>query len=230
VAHRRTTRPLRIAVLNDYPLVVAGVAALLAPYSDRVEVVEQGTDHHLAHDVDLVLYDTYGAADRAGPTIRRILRQASGALVVFSWSSEPRLVQDALEAGAAGFLSKTLPPEALVARLEQIHRGAVMTLSETVNGLARLHAGWPGAEEGLTARESEVVALIARGLSNKDIAERSFLSINSVKTYIRTAYRKMGVATRPQAVLWALRHGFDPELSPDRVRRLRPVSREAAGS
>ena len=70
---------------------------------------------------------------------------------------------------------------------------------------------WPGKEHGLTVRESEIVALITQGLSNQEIAERSYLSINSVKTYIRTAYRKMGVERRSQAVLWGIRHGFEPD-------------------
>ena len=70
------------------------------------------------------------------------------------------------------------------------------------------------ATHHLSTRETEIVALIVRGLSNQEIAEAAYLSINSVKTYIRTAYRKMGVKTRPQAVLWLLRNGFDPEARP----------------
>ena len=73
---------------------------------------------------------------------------------------------------------------------------------------------WPGREFGLTEREAEVLALITQGLSNQEIAERSYLSINSVKTYIRTAYRKIGVTRRSQAVVWGMKHGFEP----DRVR------------
>ena len=63
---------------------------------------------------------------------------------------------------------------------------------------------WPGRSIGLTPREAEIIALIAHGLSNEEIAERAFLSINSVKTYIRTAYRKMKVTSRSQAVLWGV--------------------------
>ena len=67
----------------------------------------------------------------------------------------------------------------------------------------------------LSARETEIVALIVRGLSNQEIAEAAFLSINSVKTYIRTAYKKMGVTRRSQAVVWAIQHGFEPEEAED---------------
>ena len=70
---------------------------------------------------------------------------------------------------------------------------------------------WPGRSHGLTARESEVMALIAQGLTNQEIAERAYLSVNSVKTHIRSAYRKIGVERRSQAVLWATRNGFLPD-------------------
>ena len=211
-------RPIRIAVLNDFAVVIAGVTAMLAPYRDRVVVVERGTDHTVHADVDLILYDTFGVADHTPTEVRAILQSGSARLVVFSWTTDPRLVQQALEAGAAGFLAKSMSPEQVVARLEEIRDGVLVTPTRPGERSIRRGNDWPGAEHGLTPRESEIVALIARGLSNRDIAERSYLSINSVKTYIRTAYRKMGVKTRPQAVLWLVRNGFDPEeLAQERV-------------
>lgn len=72
---------------------------------------------------------------------------------------------------------------------------------------------WPGKEHGLTTRESDIVLLIAHGLSNQDISDRLYLSINSVKSYIRLAYRKMScVESRTQAVIWAIQHGFRPDI------------------
>lgn len=67
---------------------------------------------------------------------------------------------------------------------------------------------WPGRREGLTVRESDILLLVAHGLCNQDISDRLFLSINSIKSYIRSAYRKMGVESRSQAVLWGIDHGF----------------------
>ena len=72
---------------------------------------------------------------------------------------------------------------------------------------------------GLTPREAEILALITQGLSNQEIAARAFLSINSVKTYIRTAYRKINVASRSQAVLWGVDNGFKP----DKLRTIDPA-------
>ena len=67
---------------------------------------------------------------------------------------------------------------------------------------------WPGREEGLTEREAEIIALITQGKSNDEIAAVSYLSKNSIKSYIRSAYRKIGVTSRTQAVLWGVDHGF----------------------
>jgi DNA-binding CsgD family transcriptional regulator len=78
--------------------------------------------------------------------------------------------------------------------------------TRSVNG-----ADWPGRTEGLSDRESEVLALITQGLSNADVARLTYLSPNTVKSYIRTIYRKIGVASRTQAVLWGISNGFAPD-------------------
>ncbi len=95
----------------------------------------------------------------------------------------------------------------LVEALEQIHAGELVLAPELADDDAAKGA-WPGQEQGLTARESEIIALITDGLSNTDIAARTYLSINSVKSYIRSAYRTMGVSSRSQAVLGGIDHGF----------------------
>ncbi|WP_198150859.1 helix-turn-helix domain-containing protein, partial [Dietzia papillomatosis] len=103
-----------------------------------------------------------------------------------------------------------------------------LTALELVEGIERIAAGqrvtmvgpglsvmrsdrWPAKEAGLSPREAEVIGLIVQGLSNKDIAAQCYLSTNSVKTFIRSAYRKMGVSTRAQAVAWGIEHGLKPD-------------------
>ena len=76
---------------------------------------------------------------------------------------------------------------------------------------------WPGRPEGLSAREAEVVGLITQGFTNDQIARNCFLSINSVKSYIRSACRKLGVERRSQAVRWGVQHGMDPRDQPGRT-------------
>ncbi len=68
---------------------------------------------------------------------------------------------------------------------------------------------WRGEEHGLSQRESEILTLVVRGLRNDEIAETAYLSINTVKTYVRTLYRKIEATSRSQAVRWGMRHGFD---------------------
>jgi DNA-binding CsgD family transcriptional regulator len=67
---------------------------------------------------------------------------------------------------------------------------------------------WPGQEHGLSAREAEMLTFLARGYTNKEIGERSYLSVNTVKTYLRTGYAKIGANSRSQAVAWAIRNGL----------------------
>ena len=100
--------------------------------------------------------------------------------------------------------------------LRAVHSGETV-VSPQLDAGRTAQGDWPGREEGLTAREAEVIALITQGYSNSDIAAMASLSINSVKSYIRSSYRKMGVASRTNAVLWGLDHG----MSPDRM-RVRP--------
>src|SRR6185312_9481894 len=122
------------------------------------------------------------------------------------------LVQDSLEAGVAGYLSKGLEAAELVDAIERIHAGERVLPIGGGTVSPKPESAWPGKEHGLTVREAEIIALITQGLSNQEIADRSYLSINSVKTYIRTAYRKMGVERRSQAVLWGVQHGFQPDV------------------
>ena len=80
---------------------------------------------------------------------------------------------------------------------------------------------WFGESEGLTPRESQVVALIAGGRTNQQIAEECHVTLNTVKTYIRTAYQKMGVYSRTQAVVWCLGHGLE---LPDQLDTFDPIA------
>ena len=82
------------------------------------------------------------------------------------------------------------------------------TLAEQNGASSDLHHDRLGAEVGLSPREIDVLREVVNGLSNHEVADELYLSINSVKTYIRSAYRKVGVTTRAQAVSWCVRNGF----------------------
>ncbi|GCD90887.1 response regulator transcription factor [Nocardioides sp. LS1] len=214
--------PIRLAIVNDYELVVAGVAAMLSPFHERVAVVELDSGMPVISDVDVIFYDTFGQVQGDGIDLEDLVRGSDARVVIFSWNLQPELVARAIDKGASGYLSKGLSGDEVVEAVEAVHAGTVVTPSEA-SPVDRGAAGdWPGREAGLTAREAEVLALITQGLSNQEIAERSYLSINSVKTYIRTAYRKIGVERRAQAVVWGMKHGFEP----DKLRVVETAHRE----
>jgi DNA-binding NarL/FixJ family response regulator len=210
-------RPVRVAVVNDHEIVVAGIASLLQPSDDRVVVVEIVAGLPVLSEVDVILFDTFGQTPGDGVDLEELVQAGPARVAVFSWNTTPALIRRALGRGASAYLSKGWGAEQIVEALERVHAGE-RVVPDGGERAAEAVGTWPGREFGLTAREAEVVALITQGLSNQEIADRTYLSINSVKTYVRTAYRKIGVNRRSQAVGWGVRNGFDP----DRARTIRP--------
>lgn len=206
----RVNAPLRLAIVDDYAVVVAGVASFLA--AERIEVVETGASQPVISDVDIVLYDTFAQVQGSGIDLEDFVRDSGARVVIYSWNLERGLIEQAIAAGARGYLSKVLTGPEIVAALERVMRGEIVILPGDSEASVDGAGDWPGRSAGLTPREAEIIALITQGLSNQEIATRAFLSINSVKTYIRTAYRKIGVERRAQAVLWGIKHGFEPDV------------------
>ena len=205
------SRVIKLAIANDYPLVSAGVAAMLADAPIDVVRVETPLRDH--NDIDIVLYDPCGPGSRppAGPRICPV--GANAKLVIYSWDIQPGVAQRAVRQGAAGCLAKSLPGPVMVGALERIMLGEIVVIAEDGAGSGGGDNGSPMPTDGLSPRETEVLALIAGGLTNLEIAARLYVSINSVKAYIRSAYRKIGVERRTQAVLWGVRQGlaWDPD-------------------
>jgi DNA-binding NarL/FixJ family response regulator len=205
---------IRLAIVNDYEVVVRGLASMLRSYSDRIQVVEADANTHPDSTVDIALFDTFAQSFRDRERIARLVRDPKiGKVVVYTWSADDPSGGGPRVPGIAAYVSKRLAAADLVAALERIHGGDVVRLEDAGRG-SPVGGDWPGREEGLTARESEVLSLITQGLSNNDIVETTMLSINSIKSYIRSAYRKIGVTTRSRAILWGIDHGFQP----DRIR------------
>jgi len=205
-------RPITVAIVDDYDVVVMGVAKILDQYRDRVVVAEIDTNAPVSDPVDVVLYDAFAQPESDQQEIGVLVQNPSARkVVVFTWNFDPALVASAREQGVHGYLSKALPARELVAALEAVHAGEVVVTE--VPGRVRPANGldWPGRGEGLTDRESEILALITQGLSNADVAAHTYLSPNTVKSYIRSMYRKIGVESRTQAVLWGVDHGFVPD-------------------
>jgi DNA-binding NarL/FixJ family response regulator len=208
----RSRPPITLALNDDNHIVVIGVAHMFDQYTDRIEVVELDSTTELEEPVDIALYDAFAQPSTGHADFARLARGTKAAkVVVYTWNFHRQLIEDALANGAAGYLSKALPARRLVEAIEQIHAGTVVV--SAAPGSSRLTVGldWPGRSEGLSERESEVLALIVQGHSNTDICEQMCLSVNTIKTYIRSAYRKIDVTNRVEAVLWGVEHGFRPD-------------------
>jgi DNA-binding NarL/FixJ family response regulator len=200
---------LRLAIVDDYAVVIAGVASFLA--AERVDVVETGASLPVITDVDIVLYDTFGQVDGTGVDLEEFVRDSGAKVVIYSWNLQPPMIREAVAAGARGYLSKVLTGPEIVAALERVMKGEIVILPGDHETSVEGYGDWPGRAAGLSPREAEIVALITQGLTNQQIADRVYLSINSVKTYIRSAYRKIQVERRSQAVLWGVANGFEPD-------------------
>jgi two-component system, NarL family, response regulator LiaR len=204
--------PISVALVDDYDVVLTGLAHMLDRYRDRVVIVEIDANESV-HDVaDIVLYDSFAQPESdiqeisalvANPRARRV--------VVYTWNFHADLVDSARRQGVHGYLSKTLSARDLVAALEAVHAGKTVISDPPRRARSAVGLDWPGRGEGLTDRESEILALITQGKSNAEVAKLTYLSPNTVKSYIRAIYRKIEVDSRTQAVLWGVEHGFTPD-------------------
>ena len=198
----------RIGVLDDSELVLAGLVALLSTPAarDRWATPDRGGRDQRRRrpagaGVDLVLVDPRHLFGRRAALPGR-LDDLGVRVVAFGWQLERAQIRELVARGAAGCLTKRLGAAELVESLAAVRRGETVVRSRSFLGRR------PVADddrERLTSRERETLALIADGLTNQEIAARLYVSINSVKSFIRAAYRKIGVTTRARAVAWQLR-------------------------
>jgi len=214
-------KPIQLALVDDYEVVLAGLAHMFDQYRDRVVIAEIDANKPIAEDVDIALYDSFAQPEADQNDIQVLVDNPHARrVVVYTWSFDDELVDSALRRGASGYLSKTLPARELVEALEAIHAGEVVVTATPPKPSLVVGLDWPGRSEGLTGREAEILALITQGKSNAEVAALTYLSMNSIKSYIRSSYRKIGVNSRTQAVLWGVEHGFKPDYQ--RISHWRP--------
>ena len=213
--------PLRVVLVDDHEMVLQGLKAILARFVGRVRVVGQAVDADQAEGLveslepDIVLSDVRLRGSSGLDLCRRLVeRNPRRRVVVLSAYDDEQYLFQALRAGAAGYLLKRVNGEELVGHLERVAQGETV-VDATMAGraaasAARLQAGefWPGAHLGLTHRESEVLALAVAGLSKRAIAGRLVVGEETVKSHLRSIYRKLQVNDRAGAVAVALREGI----------------------
>jgi DNA-binding NarL/FixJ family response regulator len=214
---------VRVALLNDYDLVVDGLASMLAPFGD-VEVVDRGVGElQIEEPVDVALYDTYGRHSIPWGELRDLVASsATRHVALFTFTLGPELVRRALAEGIDACLWKGMSRGDLADALRRVAKGEQIVSTPGSHG--RVPADgyrWPLAELRLTPRESEVLALLAEGMTNRAIAEAMGLGRETVKSHVREVFLKLGVHTRSEATNRVLR---DPAFA-HQPRHLPPTAR-----
>lgn len=213
---------IRVAIVDDQQLVRAGFAMVIGSQPDLEVVLEAGDgqeaiDRLRGVDVDVVLMDVrMPRVDGISATEAITAAEHGPKVIILTTFDLDEYVLRAIKAGASGFLLKDTPPETMLESIRTVHRGdAVMAPSSTKRLLDHLvqvlpaeERATPAALEMLTEREREVLVLMARGLSNTEIAERLVVAEATVKTHVGRILMKCDARDRVQAVVLAYETGL----------------------
>jgi two-component system, NarL family, sensor kinase len=208
--------PVRLVLVDDHEMVIEGLKAMLAAFKDRVQVVGQAVGADRAVEVvdelqpDVVLCDVRMQGS-SGLDLCKSLRErdAHRKVVMLSVYDDEQYLYQALRVGASGYLLKSINSDELVRQLELAHHGDTVIdpgmAARAADTAARMQRDefWPGARQGLTQRESEILSCMVNGLSNRGIANKLVIGEETVKSHLRAIYRKLGVNDRtrgPHAV------------------------------
>lgn len=208
---------IRVLLVDDHQVVRRGLRTFLEVQGD-IEVVgeaadgQEGVDRARELRPDVILMDVKMPGTDGIEALRLLRDAGSGARVLIVTSfTEQRTVVPALRAGASGYVYKDVDPVALADAIRSVHAGHVLLQSEVAGALLSQDQGGPGSGQGrgntLTDRENEVLAHIADGRSNREIARALVLSEKTVKTHVSNILMKLDLADRTQAALWAVRNG-----------------------
>jgi RNA polymerase sigma factor (sigma-70 family) len=212
---------IRVAIADDQALVRAGFRKILEADSE-IEVVAEAADGLEAVEAarrlapDLVLMDIRMPNLDGLEATRRLLESglATIRVLILTTFGLNEYVYEALHAGASGFLLKDSPPEDLLTAVHVIARGDALLDPAITRAVIeqfarkRIRTDIARKLEDLTTREREVLELLARGLSNAEIAEKFVVSDGTVKTHVASVLRKLGLRDRVQAVIYAYESGL----------------------
>ena len=205
------TDPIRVLIVDDHAMVRKGLLAILKNHPE-LELVGEARDGREAIDCcgqlkpDVVLMDLV-MPELGGVAATRAIHQRWPNIRVIALTSfqEKELVQDALQAGAIGYLLKNVSGDELAEAIRQAHGGRPTLAPEAVQALIQPPAEPATNTAELTRREQEVLALLVKGMSNPEIAERLVISRATVKVHVSSILSKMGVSNRAEAISLALR-------------------------
>jgi DNA-binding NarL/FixJ family response regulator len=202
-------RRIRVLSVDDHPLLSEGIAAIISAQAD-MELVGQATDARSGIEMyrqqhpDVTLLDVR-LPDMNGIDVLMTLRAEfiNARIIMLSTFQGDVEIQRALEAGARGFLLKSMPNRELVAAIRQVHSGKKCVPPQVAAHLAEYLS-----EDNLTAREIEVLGLIAAGNGNRDVADNLSITEDTVKGHVRHIMEKLGAQDRTEAVVIAVRRGI----------------------
>jgi DNA-binding NarL/FixJ family response regulator len=209
--------PIRLVVVDDHPVVREGLRSFLGS-REGLEVVGEADDVDSAVretdrlDPDVVLLDLVLPGGGGVAALPRLLAldPAPRVIVLTSFGGDEQALA-AVRAGASGWLGKDIPPSELEAAIRTVHRGGSVldpAIAGRVLGEVAAPSGGDPELEQLTTREREVLALLGRGLSNRDLAAQLYVAEKTIKTHVSSILAKLHLTDRTQAALFAVRHGL----------------------
>ena len=206
---------IRVFIVDDHPLIRSGLAAMVGAEPDLEHVGEAGSGDEAVRVLpaiapDVVLMDqVMPMLDGIAATEKLSRRLPATKFVILTSLVEPDLVRRAMAAGARGFLLKTASARELVAMIRNVHAGRRVLDADATDALFEApKARSPGGD--LTPRERELLALMARGRNNQEIATGLAIGLPTVKFHVTNIFGKLGVDNRVDAVLTALKHKLVP--------------------
>jgi DNA-binding NarL/FixJ family response regulator len=208
-------KPIRVLIVDDHPAVRRGLRTFLE-LAGGLEVTGEAADGEAALDLvaatapDVVLLDMM-LPGMDGVAVLHELRRRELDTRVLVVTSYPGRLLAAIRAGARGYLSKDVDPAALVAAVRSVAAGHLLLEPDAVTALAGPTGGTAPDGGPLTARERDVLGLLAEGRSNREIARALAVAEKTVKTHVSSILLKLGLADRTQAALYAVRSGLVPE-------------------
>jgi two-component system, NarL family, response regulator LiaR len=208
------SQPIRVMLVDDHTMVRRGLATFLKVFDD-LELVGEADSGAAAIELcgqvlpDVILMDLM-MPDMDGATTTRLIHQQFPKVQVVALTSfkEQEVVQNALQAGAIGYLLKDISADELARAIRAAHAGHATLSPEAVQALVNAANQPPMPGQDLTERERVVLALMVEGLNNTQIAGRLVVSPSTIKTHVSHILSKLGVASRSEAVALALRSGL----------------------
>jgi DNA-binding NarL/FixJ family response regulator len=208
-----TSVPISVLIVDDHPVVRQGLRVLLE-VQDGIEVAGEAGNGEAAlalaaeHAPDVILLDLkLPGQDGIAVLAELRTRESPARVLVLTSATEPASASLALRTGASGVLYKDVDPDALVRAIRSVHDGHLLLAPEAAGSLVGSSAGGaPGGLESLTTREREVLAELAKGRSNREIARALGVAEKTVKAHVSAVLAKLGVQDRTQAALLAVRN------------------------